>query len=208
MAANFNNASWFYDDLAFIFYGKVLINAQVYMLKFIPANSNVLIVGGGTGWILEQIAKIHPSNLNITYVEVSVKMMARSKKRMLGNNIVLFINEAIEDVTLKSDYDVVITPFLLDNFTEGTLQKVFNHVHGLLKPGGVWLNTSFRVSGKWGHKILLKFMFLFFNLICKVEATKLPNIETQFEKHGYKATAQQSFFNNFIISRVYQQQLK
>ncbi len=208
MAANFDNSAWFYDKLAFVVFRKALINAQLYLLSFIPANSSILVAGGGTGWILEEIAKIHPSGLTITYVEVSTKMMARSKKRNAGNNTLLFITNAIEDVTIKNTFDIVITPFLLDNFTEQTLQKVLNHIHLSLKPGGIWLNSSFQVSGKWWHKALLKSMYLFFKIFCNIEASKLPDIEKQYKHHRYKAIANQTFFSDFIIAEIYKKTLK
>ena len=112
MAANYNNSAWFYDLLARLVYGKALINAQVYLLEHIPENARVLIVGGGTGWILEELVRIHPSGLTITYVEIAPAMMALSKKRNCGNNQVIFINEAIENTDLPVGFDVVLTPFL------------------------------------------------------------------------------------------------
>jgi ubiquinone/menaquinone biosynthesis C-methylase UbiE len=203
MAANFNNSAWFYDRLSRLVYGKALIKAQVYLLRFIPPNSNVLIVGGGTGWILEKIAKIYPSGLQCTYVEVAPKMMALSKKRDAGDNQVVFINEAIENVSFPMDFDIVITPFLFDNFTEQTFKQVFNRIHSLLKPGGLWLNCDFQLKGKWWQKVLLKSMFLFFRLICDIEASALPAIDKQFEQCGYSTIASQTFFGEFIISKVY-----
>src|SRR5271170_2803408 len=128
MAANFNNSAWFYDKFSGLVYGRALINAQVYLLQYIPANANILIVGGGTGWILEEITKIHPSGLNITYVEIAEKMMTPSRKRNVGGNKVTFLNEPIEDVKDELIYDTVITPFLFDNFTEQTLQNVFSSI--------------------------------------------------------------------------------
>src|ERR1700722_7934923 len=114
MSANFNNSAWFYDALSRLVYGRALINAQLFLLKFIPANSKVLIAGGGTGLILEEITNLHPAGLNITYVEIAPKMMRLSEKRNTGSNAVTFINAAIENVTLTKDFDVVITPFLFD----------------------------------------------------------------------------------------------
>ena len=133
MAANFNNSAWFYDRLARLVYGKALIEAQVWLLQYIPANSKVLIAGGGTGWILEEIANVHPAGLQITYIEVAPAMMAKSKKRDAGSNIVTYINEAIENVALPASFDVIITPFLFDNFTEYTLSGIFNSIHNTLK---------------------------------------------------------------------------
>jgi ubiquinone/menaquinone biosynthesis C-methylase UbiE len=203
MSANFNNSAWFYDWLSRLVYGKALISAQVYLLKYISTDSKLLIVGGGTGWILEEITKIHPSGLNVTYAEVAPNMIALSKKRNIGNNHVVFINDAIENVALPSNFDIVITPFLFDNFTEQTTSKVFNHMHTLIKPGALWLNCDFQLTGKWWQNILVKSMFLFFRIVCHIEASQLPDIEKHFEAYNYKCITQQTFFGDFIISKVY-----
>jgi ubiquinone/menaquinone biosynthesis C-methylase UbiE len=203
MAANYNNSAWFYDRLSRMVYGRALNNAQVYLLQYIPPGSAILIVGGGTGWILEDLTKLHPSGLSITYAEIAPNMMALSKKRNIGNNQVTFINNAVENVPLPTDFDVVFTPFLFDNFTEQTFQKVFIHIHLSLKPNGNWLNCDFQLSGKCWQRVLLRSMFLFFKIVCNIEASKLPDIEKYFEYFDYQAIAQQTFFGNFIISKVY-----
>jgi ubiquinone/menaquinone biosynthesis C-methylase UbiE len=203
MAANYNNSAWFYDKLSRVIYGKSLIRAQVYLLRFIPPESKILLVGGGTGWILEEIAKIHPSGLQITYVEVAERMIALSRKRDTGANEVIFINDAVENAPIGAEFDVVITPFLFDNFTEENLQKIFGHIHKGLTHGGLWLNADFHLTGKWWQKVLLKSMLLFFRIVCGIEATKLPDISGSFLKYGYHTTEQKSFFGDFILSGVY-----
>jgi ubiquinone/menaquinone biosynthesis C-methylase UbiE len=205
MPANYNNSAWFYDELSRLVYGRALINAQVYLLQFIPAKANVLIVGGGTGGILDELSRVHPSGLKITYVEVASKMMARSKKRNTGSNRVVFINDAIENVSLPADFDVVITPFLFDSFSELTLDKVFDHIHAALKPKGLWLYADFRLTEKWWQQFLLKLMLKFFKIICNIEASRLPDIEKRFEQHHYKIIAQQTFFYDFVIAKVYEE---
>jgi len=204
MAANYNNSAWFYDGLARLVYGKALVNAQVYLLKHIPENAKILIVGGGTGWILDELTRIHPAGLQITYVEIAPNMMAQSKKRNVGNNQVTFINDAIENADLPADFDIALTPFLLDNFTEENLSKVFSSIAVLLKPNALWLNTSFQLTGKWWQQVLLKTMFVFFKVTCGIEASKLPEIDKCFEEEYFKLIEQESFFGEFIGARVYQ----
>jgi ubiquinone/menaquinone biosynthesis C-methylase UbiE len=204
MAANYDNSAWFYDPLSRLIYGKALVKAQVYLLQYIPAGSNILIAGGGTGWILEEISKLHPSGLKITYVEISAKMMIISRKRNVVSNQVTYINEPVENLEEQNSYDVLITPFLFDNFTEQTLQNVFAHLHNKLKSDGIWLNTDFRPTGKWWQSFLLQSMILFFRIICQIEAKKLPEIEKCFEQCQYKVTDRKSFFGEFILSTAYQ----
>lgn len=204
MAANYDNSAWFYDGLSRVVYGRTLIRSQVYLLHYIPANAHVLIAGGGTGWILEEIAKIHPSGLTITYAEISAKMMALSRKRNAGDNKIIYINAPVENLAGEASYDVVITPFLFDNFTEQSLQKVFTHIQGKLKPKGLWLNTDFRLAGKWWQSFLLRTMILFFRIVCRIEAKKLPQIDRCFEQHQYTVINQKAFWGEFILSTVYQ----
>ncbi|RZA04052.1 MAG: class I SAM-dependent methyltransferase [Sphingobacteriaceae bacterium] len=204
MAANYNNSAWFYDSLSRVVYGKALIKAQVYLLQYIQPKSTVLIVGGGTGWILDEIVRIYPSGLQITYVELSDKMMALSQKRNIGNNQVIYINKAIENVNGLPDFDVIITSFLFDNFTPQKLEAVFIYLHPLLKTNGLWLNADFQLTGKWWQNLLLKSMLVFFKILCGVESTKLPDFEKLFKQYRYREIAKETFFGEFVVSTVYE----
>jgi len=204
MTSNYDNSAFFYDRLSRVVYGQALVNAQLYLLQAVPPNSSVLIVGGGTGWILEELSTIHYSGLNITYVEISSRMTALAKKCNTGINKVNFIIDAIENTPLNKIYDVVITPFLFDNFTEQTLRKTFSHIHQQLKPKGLWLCADFQLTGPLWQKALLKSMYFFFKILCGIETLKLPKIEDQFTKHGYRNIASKTFYSQFILSTRYQ----
>lgn len=202
MAANYDNSAWFYDRLSRLIYGRALINAQVYLLQYIRKKSKILIAGGGTGWILDEITRMHPSGLSITYAEVSANMMALSQKRNIGDNRVTWINKPVEQVTDTEPFDVVITPFLFDNFSDATMKKVFSHLHQLLKKNGMWLYADFAPTGKWWQGVMLKSMLLFFRVLCGIESSALPDVDRQFSKHGYKVVKQKSFFGDFIIAKA------
>lgn len=203
MAANYDNAAWFYDTLSRIVYGQSLVKAQTEFLPLIPTNAKVLIAGGGTGWIIEEVSKQHRSGLEITYVEISAKMIAKARARNYAGNIVNFINLPVEDANLKADYDVVITPFLLDSLSPGVFDTVFNTLSNLLKPDGIWLNTDFQLTGKWWQKLLLKSMYFFFRMIGCVENVDLPLIKQRFLDDGFIAKQEKAFFGEFIGATVY-----
>lgn len=203
MAGNYDNSASFYDRLSRLVFGDALMKAQRYFLPQIPADARVMIIGGGTGKILEEISKVHPSELRITYVEISAKMMALSRKRNAGANQLEFINKAIEDVELPQVFDVIITPFLFDNYAAKTLPATFRHIHQMLKPGGLWFNTDFQLTGKWWQAVLLKSMLLFFKVLCGVESWRLPDVEREFGKHGYTLAGTKLFFKDFVGTRMY-----
>lgn len=206
MAANYDNAAWFYERLSKLVFGQTQVIAQEYFLNLIKPCSKVLIIGGGTGELLESLTRLHPSGLHITYVEISAKMMALSRRRNIGGNQVTYITAGIEEVNFPSTFDVVITAFLFDNFSEEDLARVFPIINAQVEPGGLWLNTDFQLTGPFWQKLMLKSMYLFFKLLRAVEVTKPPNVIETFKEYGYRLNKEKAFYGNFIIAAVYQKQ--
>jgi len=201
---NYDSIAWFYDRLSRLVYGEALVRAQQYLIKAIPAGASILIVGGGTGWILEEITKIHSSGLRITYIDASAKMIVLARKRNAGANKVTFIASSIESVELEDTYDVVLTPFLFDNFSEDGMRKIFSHIHKSLADNGGWLFCDFQNTAVLWQKTMLKVMYFFFRVSCGITASRLPDTEKCFADHLYKIKEQQLFLKGFVVSRVYE----
>jgi ubiquinone/menaquinone biosynthesis C-methylase UbiE len=203
MAANYDNTTWFYERLSKMVFRSVQLKAQEHFLNCIQPGSTTLIIGGGTGEILESLTKLHPAGLRITYVEISAKMMALSRKRNTGQNDVTYIIENIEQVILKQQFDVVITAFLFDNFSDESLATVFPLIDAQVKPGGLWLNTDFQLTGPLWQKVMLKGMYIFFRLMAAVDVTRLPDVKQMFRVHSYYLLNEKTFYGNFILATVY-----
>lgn len=207
MQGNYDAVAGFYDHLAKAVFGNAINQAQRCMLELIPPEANILIVGGGTGWILKEITLLQPRGLQITYVEISKKMLCRSRQRSFGKNRVSFIHTAIQDVCLEGAYDVVITPFLFDNFSDKTFRQVFQKINGRLKEKGLWLFSDFQYpENSFRQKVLLRCMYLFFGFLCRLETSRLPDAAPLFHTYGYRRIRQENFFNCFILSAAYRKQ--
>ena len=184
-------------------YGKALTNAQGYLVRFIPADAHILIVGGGTGWVLEEITKIHPSGLSIIYIDASAKMTALANTRQVGKNKVTFITSPVESVILDGAFEVVLTPFLFDNFTDNSLRKIFSTIDSHMKPGGKWLHCDFQNTNVFWQKWLLKIMYFFFKVCCGIEASQLPDTDSCFTEFEYEVMTQKAFMSGFVMSTIY-----
>lgn len=205
MKGNYDNVATFYDLLSHLVFGNSISQAVLFLVRAIPANSSVLVIGGGTGQILEEISKKYSSGIQITYVDISKKMISLSKKRSTGSNLVVFINQSISDVTFYQQFDVVITSFLFDNFSSDTTKVFFNKINSLLKSSGVWLFADFQLSEKnnlW-QKLLLNFMYFFFRFLCGIEASHLPDTASLFKEYRYQPVSKQTFYGKFIYSSIY-----
>ncbi len=203
MSANYDNASWFYERLSKLVFGNAQVNAQEYFLNLIPPRARILIIGGGTGQILESVAKLYPSGLHITYVEISANMMELSRKRNVAQNEVIYITEDISQLSLTQEFDVIITAFLFDNFSTQEIYKLFPNIHQRLVPNGLWLNTDFQLTGPIWQKVMLKSMYYFFKILNAVKVTQLPETEEVFTIYQYQLTAKKTFYRNFIIAKAY-----
>ncbi|WAC12174.1 class I SAM-dependent methyltransferase [Dyadobacter pollutisoli] len=206
MTNNYDQIAGSYDMLSRLVFRKSIVHSQQVLLPFLNVPSRLLIVGGGTGWILEELAKIHASGFTVTYVEISCKMIDLAKKRDFKQNQVSFIHTAIEDFESNEQFDAVMTPFLFDNFGSERAARVFTILDRQLVEDGMWLFTDFhidkKINGTW-QKILLKSMYLFFKILSHVEASRLPEMEPLFNDGGYAVMHKSYHFRGFIQSVVY-----
>lgn len=206
MLNNYDKIANQYDFVSRLVFIKSQVNAQVNQLKYLPQNGKVLIVGGGTGWILEEISKINAQGLKIVYVELSAKMIALSKKRNFADNEVQFINQGIEEFETSILFDLIITPFLFDNFAKERVEFVFEKLSGFLKPEGLWLFVDFSLGterGKWWKQFLLKAMYRFFRILSIVEASELIEIAPYFKVQNYLLIKDDDYYGGFIKASIY-----
>ena len=210
MDNNYDKIAGHYDALSRLVFFKSQVNAQINQLQYIPENSSILIAGGGTGWILEELTRVHPSGLKIIYVEISGKMIALSQKRSFKDNHVEFINLGIEDFKTDLIFDVILTPFLFDNFAEERAVKVFNQLNTHLKKDGLWFLVDFSLNttnGNWWKWLLLKSMYSFFKLLGIVEANKLINMDPYFLKAHYQIVEERLYYGGFIKATIFKNKM-
>lgn len=203
MKKSYDNIAFVYDRLARLVYGRALLAAQRFLVRAIPPGAHVLIVGGGTGWILEEIAQLHPSGLTITYIDSSAAMIALARTRNAAANTLHFVTAPVEALTTSTRYHVVLTPFLFDNFTTPQMAQVFALLHNRLHPSALWLYCDFKDTGKLWQKAMLRIMYTFFRLTCGISASSLPNVEAQFQQHHYTPIQQHTLLHGFITAIIY-----
>jgi ubiquinone/menaquinone biosynthesis C-methylase UbiE len=206
MSNNYDPVARYYDFLSYLVFGQAEINAQIEMFGYIPPRSRVLIIGGGTGWILEKIAAVHPSGLHITYVECSSRMMEMSRKRNYGHNKVGFFQLPIEEFVAAAPFDCILTGFVFDNFSADKAAAVVRHLDLMLREGGYWLYADFYLpkrKQKLWKAVLLKSMYIAARIICKVEAGELPDMESIFGDVGYTQLYTSFHYSRFIKSVAY-----
>lgn len=197
----FNTIAPVYDALARLVYGESIVKSQTRFFARLEKARHILIMGGGSGWIVEELMK--HTKAEVVYVEASSTMIALARKRNFPINQITFIHGTEEDIPAGRVFDVVITNFYLDLFTEEQQQEVINKILSSLSAKGLWLVSDFVKSDKAWHQFLLFTMHQFFRRFSKMEARSLADWEAALYKNGLTPTQTESFYNGFIKSAVF-----
>lgn len=202
---NFDRIVFIYDFLANLVFGKSIRKSQISFLKEITSDQSVLIMGGGTGWILEEIAK-HASP-QITYIDSSANMIKRSRRRSYPWRRIQFIEGTQEDIPKGKQFDVIITFYFLDLFEEETLKSVMKQLNGQLANNGLWLfadfNPDIQQEKNVLKKTLLRILFWFFKTTCKIQASRLGDFKNLFKEQGLVQLGESFFYSKMIVSRFF-----
>ena len=203
---NFDSVAWCYDFLAQLVFGSNIKRSQLVLLNHIKNNSKVLIIGGGTGWIIKELLAVKQV-LQIDYVDSSLKMLdkARSINSMHTNTLVKFIHGDENAVQQDAYYDVVLACYFFDLFPLDRLEDIVFKLTNSLKRDGSMLVADFMLNAKSTivQRLLLKVMYLFFNVLCSVEAKSLAPLAAVFKKNGLERTNSVNMYGGFIRSEVY-----
>lgn len=197
--SGFDGIARFYDPLARIVFGRHMVASQTHFLHRISPGSSVLVVGGGTGWILEEVFA-RAANCEVWYIESSERMLDRARRRKYSGRV-HFIHGSWDKVP-QVTFDVVITNYFLDLFAERTLADVIRVIEGELATGGIWLVSEFTQNKRW-HAAMLAAMYWFFRLLCNIEASYLPAWEKAMSHAGFLPAERTSYFGGFMESVVF-----
>jgi tRNA (cmo5U34)-methyltransferase len=194
---NFDRVAKFYDALARIVFGRSMFNAQTFYLREISADAKVLIIGGGTGWLLNELTKINVT-CTIWYIESSEMMLELSRHTAKhAKQEIQFILGTEASIPSDIQYDVVITNFFLDLFPTASCDRIIGKIRHSLHRDSQWIMTDFE-NLTWWHAAMLRAMYIFFKLASAIEASQLPPFESLFIKYGMAVRKSEYFYGRFI----------
>jgi tRNA (cmo5U34)-methyltransferase len=198
----FNRIAPVYDLLTRIVFGSAMKKAQVHFFDQVSHRAKVLIIGGGTGWIARELLNIKPLTL-ITYIDASDKMISKAKTLLSAFNTVRFIHGTEHDIPEGQVYDVVITNFYFDLFSDHVLSENISLIGRHLSAEGKWLVADFIDHNKRWQKAMLSVMYGFFQITASLAAVSLPDWRRCMLKKGFREMGSEEFYGGFIRSSVF-----
>ena len=202
----FDRVAWFYDALAALVFGPALRNTQLAALAGLPVGApHVLILGGGTGWVLAEVLRRCPA-ATVLYLEASPNMLARAQARLQPRQLaqVEFRHGTQAALAPNEAFDAVITFFVLDCIATPELPAALDRLRAALRPGGRWLLADFRPAQRGWRRLLLAAMFWFFRLTTRLRARELPDFAAALAARGLRGQPQGHFYAGATEAVVFQ----
>jgi len=198
---NYNNIVWIYDFLSKMVFGKKQDYTNKLFLGEIPAKARVLVVGGGTGKIIEYLNDLE-RDLEVDYVDISSKMIARSKRRANKSLKLSFYCQSIIDFT-GQDYDVIIANFFFDQLPQKIGQKIAINLRRKLNKGGFIIFSDFIETKNLWDRFILAAMISFFRFTANLNINCLPDYGRLFRQANLIQVRSSHSSRNIISSIIY-----
>lgn len=204
----FDRVAWCYDALTRLVFGKALQKAQRAALAGLPPGApHVLILGGGTGWVLTEVLRRRP-NATVLYLEASPKMLGRAQTRLARQ-----LPQAASQVEFRHGtqaalgpaerFDVLVTFFVLDCIATTEMDTALAQLRAAQRPEAPWLLADFRPASRGWRRLLLRAMYRFFRLTTGLRADALVDFRRALGGLGLRPVSSSTFFAGAVEAVIF-----
>ncbi|MBR9859553.1 class I SAM-dependent methyltransferase [bacterium] len=197
MKNHYNFVSKYYDRLSTAVFSNDIQIIQDWLIQHLPAEGNLLILGGGTGRILPQIYQQSP-NLNISFLEASSEMIELAKKYSPAQQNVKWIHsDRWEEYIDQHTY--IYAAFFLDCLTEDEINTLIPN-----KGEQVWYVADFdpRNFKSVVQRIKIMMSIIFFKVFGHHSLWSLPDAFGILQRKGYKPLKSNRLKSQYVFSQI------
>lgn len=196
-------ARW-YRLFEYLAFGRVLQRRRLEFLDEVMDARSVLILGDGDGRFTEEFVKRNPQAL-VESVDLSARMIELAERRVGSGKVRFRVGDA-RTIPLGAKYDLIVTHFFLDCFTESDLDALVARLVGCCELGARWLVSEFGlpVSGvaRVAAGALIRLMYFFFRMMTGLQITRLPNYSDVFARHGFQVVWKRTVLGGLLVSEM------
>jgi len=211
----FNRIAPFYNIASVISSFNKIHKSQTWLLSKQMKFSKVLIIGGGDGKFLLEAMKQGLSE-QYYYIDISDAMIklaqSKIKKQLpLSLSSVIFICGSYQDIPENEKFDLIVTPYFLDCFSDDELSLVVDKLYSQLTIEGTWFFADFNIpEGSFRSfifKNIIQLLYGIFNLFCDLRVNRLPDFSKEFCKYGFTILYEKYFLGGLLVARIYKSKI-
>jgi ubiquinone/menaquinone biosynthesis C-methylase UbiE len=201
-----------YRWMEWVLAGNKLQRCRTALLDHARPAKRILIAGEGNGRFLLECRRKFP-HATITVLDASLRMLERARMRLrksgLKSEDIEYIHlDILEWRPAKEPYDLLVTHFFLDCFSEAELRVVVSRMTEAASKDAKWLLADFQNprSGWRKHraKLINALMYAFFRPVTKLSAKRLIEPGPFMQAAGFARLESRRFDCGLLGSELWQ----
>lgn len=193
--ANFDALAPFYQPMEHAFAGGVMQRCRMAYLQEIAPPRRILLAGEGYGRFLQACVRAFPA-AQIVVVDSSRRMLEIAQRRTTAGCVEFVHADLRTWDPAEGGFDLIVTHFLLDCFTEDELGPLIARLAAMAQPRADWLLADFRIPNSgwaaWRSRMILALLYRFFRITCGISANSLASPDAALVDAGFSRHRQQA----------------
>ncbi|MGB8324144.1 MAG: class I SAM-dependent methyltransferase [Candidatus Acidiferrum sp.] len=203
----------YYYFLEWVSFGSALERARFAFLPEIASSRRALLCGDGDGRFLAQLLRSN-AEVQVDFVDLSTKMVKIAEQRILtmGKSFRRRVRFHIANVAdfifpESAEYDLIVTHFFLDCFSEDELKGVVGEVVRRAAPGARWVVSEFReIPGpvlRLCSAAVIRSLYAAFRLSTGLRITRLPDYCVALSNAGFRPQQEKHFAGGLLHASLW-----
>jgi len=199
-------ARW-YRTGEYVVFGRSLEKTRLHFLSEMMAARNVLILGDGDGRFTAEFVRSNPQ-ARVESLDLSARMIDLAKGRVygIGGAVTFRVGDA-RNIALNGPYDLVVSHFFLDCFTDAEVMPLIKRVAQHCEAGARWVVSEFclpeqgliRIAG-W---LLIRFLYLCFRVTTGLKVRRLSDYSLALSRHGFRIAQRHTSLGGLLVSEIW-----
>ncbi len=195
-----------YLTFEYLAFGRALNRRRLAFLDEMSAAHSVLILGDGDGRFTAEFVKRNP-RAQVESIDSSTRMIEIAKRRAgdYAANVNFRVGDA-RTMPLQGKYDLVVTHFFLDCFTDEELETLAVRVAEHCEPAAAWVISEFGLpeSGlaRVAARLLIRCLYFCFRLATGLKVNRLSDYGSLLTRLGFSLAERRTAFRGLLVSEM------
>jgi len=203
---SFDRIAPLYRWLEYLTFAGKLQRCRTTFLPLPENCAHLLVLGDGDGRFLTE-ALVQNPQLRVTAVDASANMihLARKRTSFAAPRVRFLQLDLLRPISLESQQppiDGIASHFFLDCFTESELEGLVDAVLAAAPDSRTWWISEFDEPGNAAirgfSKILVNVLYVLFQTLTNISATRLPRYEPILQRHGFQLAKRVLHFRGIL----------
>ena len=205
---DFDRLARIYRWMEWLTFGPFLSRCRCTFLDRLKHHRTALVLGDGDGRFTARLLAQYP-RITVDAVDASGAMLNEMHRRVTSNSSRLqaHLSDARSFLPKERCYDVVVTHFFLDCFTNVEVESLAKRLRSHATDEAVWVVSEFAVPAAWhGQAIaepIIHFLYVVFGWLTGLKIRHLPDHHLALTRAGWSLDEEQKRLGGLLVSQLW-----